>query len=160
MREEQERLEQLEKERQVENFMLLRMVKLMIEQNRRIEDARAALMCHKTFNVGESFRLFDINQNGVIASNEINQVFGENNIEVTNVPRLVELLDDDDDGTVDLREWEQGLQPLRPVRITDPGSAHLSIEQKNLFQRAWMEQLAQVFQLMLQADAELNDKRN
>ena len=41
--------------------MFLRMVKLMIETNRRVEDARSSLMCHKSFSVGESFRLFDIN---------------------------------------------------------------------------------------------------
>ena len=139
MREEQERLENLEKERQVENFMLLRMVKLMVEQNRRIEDARAALTCHKTFSINDSFRLFDINQNGVIATDEITHVFGEHNIELTDVPRLVELLDDDDDGTVDIREWEQGVHPLRPCRGADYGSPNLSLEQKNLFQRAWLE---------------------
>ena len=57
----EKRLEQLEKERQVENFMFLRMVKVMIRTNRSIEDARTSLMCHKTFSAGDSFRLFDIN---------------------------------------------------------------------------------------------------
>ena len=140
--------------------MFLRMVKLMIETNRRLEDAKSTLMCHKTFSVGESFRLFDINQSGKIAVNEINQVFGEHNIELADVERLVELIDDDDDGTIDFREWEKAIHPMRPCRGADPGSPHLSIEQKNLFQRAWLEQLASVFSLMIQADSEVNDKRN
>ena len=140
--------------------MFLRMVKLMIETNRRIEDARASLMCHKTFSMDESFRLFDINQNGKIAVNEITHVFSEHSIELTDVERLVELVDTDSDGTIDFREWESALRPIRPIRGAGPASPHLSIEQRNLFQRAWLEQLASVFSLMIQADAEVNDKRN
>ena len=140
--------------------MFLRMIKLMIETNRRVEDAKTSLMCHKLFSVGESFRLFDINQSGKIAVNEITQVFSEHNIELADVERLVELIDRDDDGTIDYREWEAAVHPTRPCRGADQHSAHLSLEQRNLFQRAWLEQLASVFSLMIQADAEVNDKRN
>ena len=41
--------------------MLLRIVKLMIKQNRQLEDARMALLAHKTFSLQESFSLFDYN---------------------------------------------------------------------------------------------------
>jgi len=132
----------------------------MIQKNRSLEDARASLCCHKTFSVGESFRLFDVNQNGVIGPDEITQVFGEHNIELTDVARLVELIDDDSDGTLDYREWENALHPMRPCRGAEPASPNLSLEQKNLFQRAWLEQLAAVFSLLIQGDAEVNDKRN
>jgi len=129
--------------------MFLRMVKLMIRTNRSVEDARSSLCCHKTFSVGDSFRLFDINDNGVIAADEINHVFSEHNIELTDVARLVELIDDDNDGTIDIREWEAALNPMRPCRGAEPASPNLSLEQKNLFQRAWLEQLAAVFSLLI-----------
>ena len=108
--------------------MFLRMIKLMIQKNRSLEDARASLCCHKTFSVGESFRLFDVNQNGVIGPDEITQVFGEHNIELTDVARLVELIDDDNDGTLDYREWESALHPMRPCRGAEPASPNLSLE--------------------------------
>lgn len=92
--------------------------------------------------------------------NEITQVFSEHNIELTDVERLVELIDTGADGVIDYREWEAAVHPMRPCRGADPTSPHLSIEQRNLFQRAWLEQLASVFSLMIQADAEVNDKRN
>ena len=87
-------------------------------------------------------------------------MFSEHSIELTDVERLVELVDTDDDGTIDFREWEAAVHPMRPCRGAGPASPNLSIEQRNLFQRAWLEQLASVFSLMLQADAEGNDKRN
>ena len=68
---EQERTDKLEKERQVENFMFLRMIKTMVKTNRQLEDSRACLFSHKTFSLEDSFKLFDINQNGRIAVEEI-----------------------------------------------------------------------------------------
>ena len=55
-------------------------------------------------------------------------------------------MDDDDDNSCDYREWTQALRPRRNVRGGDYGARHLSVEQKNLFQRAWLEQLATVFE--------------
>ena len=100
----------------------------MIQTNRRLEDARSSLMCHKTFSVGESFRLFDVNQNGKVAVNEITQVFSEHNIELTDVARLVELIDTGADGTIDYREWEVAVNPMRPCRGAEPASPNLGIE--------------------------------
>ena len=77
MIEEKERAEKLEKERQVENFMFLRMIKLMIKTNRLLEDSRAALFSHKTFSLEDSFNLFDVNENGRLTNEEIAQTFKE-----------------------------------------------------------------------------------
>lgn len=75
------------------------------------------------------------------------------------IPRLVELIDLDEDGTIELDEWVAALRTRKPTCGSDPAN-FLSVEQRNLFQRAWLEQLAAVFGLILQADAELNEKRN
>mmetsp|Transcript_19561 Transcript_19561/g.26430 ORF Transcript_19561/g.26430 Transcript_19561/m.26430 type:complete len:236 (-) Transcript_19561:438-1145(-) len=140
--------------------MFLRFVKHLIRSNRLIEDARSALFCHKTFSLEDSFRLFDVNKNGLITTQELTQVFREHNIELTDQQRLVELLDDDEDGSIDYREWVQALKPRCQYRMSDPASPYLSVEQKNLFQRAWLEQLAALFSALIQVDAETNDKRN
>ena len=50
-REELDRANQKEKERQVENFMFLRMIKLMIKTNKNLDDARSTLVAHKTFSL-------------------------------------------------------------------------------------------------------------
>ena len=47
------------------------MIKLHIRQNRQLEDARQALFQHKTFSLDESFKLFDINENGAVSIYEI-----------------------------------------------------------------------------------------
>lgn len=49
---------------------------------------------------------------------------------------------------------------MRPCRGSEPTPSYLSVEQSNLFQRAWLEQLAALFGLLIQADAEVNEKRN
>ena len=57
-------------------------------------------------------------------------------------------------------EWIQALKPKRPCRGADPASPYLSIEQKNLFQRAWLEQLAATLGMIKQIDQEVNQKRD
>lgn len=42
-------------------------------------------------------------------------------------------MDDDDDGSVDYREWAQALKPRRAFRVSEPAAPYLSVEQKNLF---------------------------
>ena len=136
------------------------MVKLLIRTNRQLEDARVALACHKSFSLADSFALFDVNQNGRIAVNELYQVFSQHNIELTDVPRLIEIVDTDQDGTIELDEWIAALSPKRPCRPTEKASPYLTVEQKNLFQRAWLEQLALIFGLLIQTDIEVNEKRS
>ena len=63
--------------------------------------------------------------------------------------RLIEVLDVDQDGSIDFKEWTDALKPQRPCRGADPASPYLSVEQKNLFQRAWLEQLAALFSLLI-----------
>jgi len=85
LREEKEREDQLEKERQVENFMFLRFIKLLIRSNRQIEDAKNSLFQHKTFSLEESFRLFDFNNDGHVSTQELTKVFADHNIELANL---------------------------------------------------------------------------
>lgn len=76
------------------------------------------------------------------------------------VTRLVQLTDTDEDGDLDLNEWVAALRPKRPCARTSPVSPNLSLEQRNLFQRSWLEQLAALFGLLIQTDSELNSLRN
>ena len=69
------------------------------------------------------------------------------------------ILDIDDNGSIALAEWAAGIKPRRPCAGADPAH-YLSVEQRNLFQRAWLEQLAALFGLLIQADAELDEKIN
>lgn len=69
--------------------MFLRFVKQLIRSNKQIEDAKSALFCHKTFTLEDSFRLFDVNQNGTITTQELTQVLEEHNIALADQPRLI-----------------------------------------------------------------------
>ena len=120
--------------------MFLRLIKVIIRSNRQIEDAKQALFSHKTFSLEDSFKLFDLNQNGKLSVNEFTQVFSDHNIDLRDIGRLVELIDTDEDGTVEFNEWTAAFKPKRPCRGADP-CYNLGLEQRNLFQRAWLEQL-------------------
>ena len=92
--------------------------------------------------------MFDLNKNGRLGIDELTSVFTEHNIELTDMARLIEIVDTDNDGTIELDEWIVAIKPRRPCRGTDVAN-YLSIEQKNLFQRAWLEQLASLFSLII-----------
>ena len=96
----------------------------------------------------------------MIASNELSHIFGENNIVLGDQPRIVEIIDSDEDGTIDRKEWAAALKPRRPCRGADPASPYLTVEQKNLFQRAWLEQLSLTLGVIKQVDTEVNQKRD
>lgn len=51
--------------------MFLRFVKLLIRTSRHIEDARNALFSHKTFSLEDSYRLFDVDSNGLVTTQEL-----------------------------------------------------------------------------------------
>ena len=139
--------------------MFLRMVKQIIRSNRQVEDARVSLGCHKTFSIEESFRVFDINQNGRVSVDEITEVFAKHNIELDDVSNLVDIMDKDNDGHIDLREWSAAIKSLRPCRGSDQAYG-LSVEQKNLYQRSWLEQIAALFSLLVESDREMESQRN
>lgn len=107
--------------------MFLRFIKVLIRTNRQLEDAKQSLFSHKTFSLDDSFRLFDTNQNGRLTTEEITRVFADNNIVLGDVPRLVELIDTDEDGTVEFDEWIAALKTKRPSCGADPAT-FLSVE--------------------------------
>ena len=73
---------------------------------------------------------------------------------------MVQIIDLDDDGDLDLNEWVAALRPKKPCGSGSPVSPNLSLEQRNLYQRSWLEQLAALFGLLIQTDSELNSLRN
>ena len=131
----------------------------MIKQNRQLEDARTALFSHQTFSLQDSFSLFDINQNGRISADEITKVFKDHNIPLNDVPRLIEIFDTNDDLTITFDEWFATLKPRRAVQSVEP-IQKLTLEQLCLFEKAWLDQLGELFRILLQADQDLNAKRN
>jgi len=107
----------------------------------------------------DCFQLFDVNKNGKLGVEELSQVFGEHNIEIENLERIVELVDDDDDGTIDYRELAAAVTPATANRLRSAPMYGLSMEARKIFQQAWMESLAALFGLILSVDAEIEDKR-
>ena len=78
--------------------------------------------------------MFDVNKNGRITADEIIKVFNDHNIAVSDIPRLIEIIDTNSDGTITFDEWFATLKPKRPCRSSDLEPIdQLSIEQKNLF---------------------------
>jgi len=51
------------------------------------------------------------------------------------------------------------LKPKKPCRGADPAN-YLTLEQRNLFKRAWLEQLAELFGVLVHADIDVVAKRN
>lgn len=145
--------------------MFLRLIKLIIKQNKHIESIRELLFSHKYFNLAETFALFDINGNGKISPDELEEVFDKKfDIKFTegDLERLViDIVDGDNDGTIDLREFTEALTPHSPeFKHGGRGSVHhLSLEQRHVTQQASMETLAWLFDAIIFSDNELHEKR-
>lgn len=122
------------------------------------------LFSHKYFNVVETFGLFDEDGEGTINAQKLEDGFAKFNITFNyeDLERLVvEIADDDDDGTVDLREFTALVTP-RSVEFKTAGKGsmgHLTLEQRKTFQQAQMETLAWLFDAVISAEAEFAEKK-
>jgi len=114
--EEYEARKKQETERLIECTMFLRLVKLIVNQSRVTENAKEVLNSHRTFSCEKGFALLDKNREGKFAMDEILHVFAFHGIEVDSgaLEGIVELIDDDEDGTIDFREWQAAVSPSSP----------------------------------------------
>lgn len=111
---------------------------MLLKQNTQIESLRELLFSHKYFNLVESFHLFDTNGNGTLSAEEFEDGFAKYNITFAsdNLHRFINVLDEDDDGKIELREYTTMLTPASSdFKYAGKGSAaHLSVEQKQVFE--------------------------
>lgn len=96
--------------------MFLRLVKTIVQQSRVSENAREVLNSHRTFSAEKGFALLDKNREGKFALDEILHAFAFHGIEVdsAHLDTLIDLIDDDEDGSVDFREWQAAISPASP----------------------------------------------
>jgi len=141
--------------------MFLRLIKLILKNQRQIEIAKEVLFSHSTFDVSECFRLFDDQNEGSITAEKFDEVFAAHNIEVLQLGSIVPLIDQTGDDKVIIRELVDAIEPKHPAyrgKRADPGYG-MSIEQKKVFQQAWMESLAALFGLVISSAQEIEEKR-
>jgi hypothetical protein len=144
--------------------MFMRLIKQLLKQNKQIESLKEMLFSHKYFNITETFALFDEDGDGVINAQELEEGFAKFNItfNLEDLERLVvNIGDDDEDGTIDMREFVQLVTPRSSEYKTGgKGSmGHLPLEQRKTFQQAQMETMAWLFDAMISADAEFQEKK-
>ena len=119
--------------------MFLRLIKLLVKQNKHIENLREMLFSHKHFNLVDTFKLFDSDNSGTLDAHKLQEGFEQFNIHpnLDDLNRLVvDIVDDDDDGTVDLREFSEAVTPrAADFKHAGKGSmTYLSAEQKKVSQ--------------------------
>ena len=104
--EEAARVEALKAE-QIENSMFVRYLKQVMTVERQNENLREMLFCHKTFNVQEAFTLLDANASGEVDAGELVNGFvkAECPMNIGLAEKIVAVIDDDDDNTIDIREF-------------------------------------------------------
>ena len=95
--------------------MFLRLIKLMLKNQRQIEIAREVLFSHKTFDVQECFRLFDDKNEGAIPAQQFEDVFAAHNIEVLKLGNIVPIIDQTGDDTVNINELNDAVRPRDPA---------------------------------------------
>jgi len=129
-----------------------------VKQNKHVENLREMLFSHKHFNLVDMFRFFDSDNSGTIDAEKIQEGFSKFGfVPKIDLERLVvEIVDDDDDGTVDLREFSEALTP-RAAEFKQSGKGsmtYLTPEQRYVNNQAILETMAELFDAMTSADAE------
>lgn len=163
--EEKEAKEKAEQQKQCEQFMFLRLVKQLLKQNKQVETLRELLFSHKFFNLQDTFKHFDADASGVLDAEKIADGFAPFNINYLDLESLetlvVEIVDDDNDGTVDLREFTEAVTPKSGdyAHGGKGNMAHLNVEQKKVMQQAHMESLAELFSAICDANSEFIKNR-
>ena len=125
--------------------MFLRYIKAVMKANSQLQQARESLFSHRTFSVEDAFALLDVNKSGVLSSQELHQVFSDHEIEIDDLDRVVEIADLDEDGTLDFKELSLAITPDNVGAIRREPMYNISLEERKLFQQAWMESLAVLF---------------
>lgn len=142
--------------------MFLRLIKLILKNQRQIEIAKEVLFSHRTFDVQECYRLFDDQNEGKINAEKFGEVFAAYNIEVLQLESLVPLIEQKPgEDAVDFRTLADAIMPKHPAyrdHRADSGY-NMSVEQKKVFQQAWMESLAALFGLIISSAQEIEEKR-
>ena len=113
----------------------MRLIKLILKNQRQIEIAKEVLYSHKTFDIQECYRLFDDQNEGFITAEKFEEVFGAHNIEVLNLGQIVPLIDLGDDEAIDINMLSQAIMPRHPEyrnMRADPGYG-MSVEQRKVF---------------------------
>ncbi len=108
------------------------MVKQTLQSQRQIETLRETLFSHKAFSVSEAFRVFDLDNSGVITETELAQVFANNNLEVGELGRIVDLFGCSDEHTLHYKEFQLMLTPKRLPFKNMVGGGFGSIEERKL----------------------------
>jgi Ca2+-binding EF-hand superfamily protein len=102
---------------------------------RQNESLREVLFSHKTFSVHEAFTAFDFNSSGDLDANDLAEGFLKHDcpMDAYMADKVVTIMDDDDDNTIDLREFAKAVTPQNPEyrRAAQVGS--LTFEQKYLY---------------------------
>ena len=110
--------------------MFLRLIKLILKNQRQIEIAKEVLFSHSTFDINECFRLFDDQNEGSITAEKFDEVFAAHNIEVLQLGSIVPLIDQTGDDKVTIKELADAIEPKHPAyrgKRADPGYG-MSIE--------------------------------
>ena len=72
------------------NFMFLRLLKSFLLSQKHLESLKQTLFSHKGWTTAEAFRLIDSNNDGIIDSSEINEVYVKYDLGASNLHNLDE----------------------------------------------------------------------
>lgn len=94
--------------------MFLRFLKTILNVERRNESLREMLWSHKGFSLESAFEHLDRNKSNTISADEFDKAFADADLPIAGriSDKLVEIMDDDEDNTVDMREFAQAVTPM------------------------------------------------
>lgn len=141
-----------EKERNVTNFLFLRLLKAILKDQRHIESLKQLLFSHRGFSINEAFSQLDTNEDGLISGKEIQDVLTKYDFDVSNMDALIQRLNKDHEVEISYSKFQEVVTPMTKYP-RNAGGYEGTFEQKETQKMAWLESLLDVLTAALSGQA-------
>jgi len=141
-----------EKERNVTNFLFLRLLKSILKDQRHIESLKQLLFSHRGFSIDEAFGQLDSNEDGLISGKEIQDVLTKYEFDVSDMQALIERLNKDHEVEISYSKFKEVITPLTKYP-KNAGGYEGTFDQRETQKMAWLESLLEVLTAALSAQA-------
>lgn len=141
--------------------MFLRLIKTVLNVERRNESLREMLWSHKSFSIESAFEHLDRDSSNSISAEEFDVAFKEAELPVKQNlgGDIVNIMQENDANSIDMREFAQAVTPLDPAYRRRQYQGSLTFDEKYMQTTSWVTAFYDLAVCMEQGKDDVNNQR-